>query len=50
VLVVENGFEFEQRRYSSLSQIASAITGTGWSGPRFFGLTRRVQAGATSNG
>jgi hypothetical protein len=50
VLVVENGFEFEQRHYKSLSQIASAITGTGWSGPRFFGLTRRAQAGASSDG
>lgn len=50
VLVVENGFEFEQRHYSSLSQVASAITGTGWSGPRFFGLTRRVPAGARGDG
>ncbi|HEY0150227.1 MAG TPA: DUF2924 domain-containing protein [Allosphingosinicella sp.] len=50
VLVVENGFEFEQRHYSSLSQVASAITGTGRSGPRFFGLTRRAQAGASRDG
>jgi hypothetical protein len=50
VLVVEDGFEFEQRHYNSLSQIASAITGTGWSGPRFFGMTCRAQARASSHG
>jgi hypothetical protein len=38
VLVLEDGFLFEERRYRSLSQIANAITGTRWSGPRFFGL------------
>lgn len=31
-------FEFEGRRYKSLSAIARAITGTQWSGPAFFGL------------
>jgi hypothetical protein len=50
VLVVEDGFEFQQRRYTSLSQIAAAITGTGWSGPRFFGLTSRAKAGGQNNG
>jgi hypothetical protein len=49
VLVVEDGFEFQQCRYTSLSQIAAAITGAVWSGPRFFGLTRRAKAGADSN-
>jgi hypothetical protein len=38
VLVLEEGFEHEGRRYASLSQIARAITGAHWSGPRFFGL------------
>jgi hypothetical protein len=38
VLVCDEGFEFEQRRYRSLSQIAREITGAAWSGPRFFGL------------
>jgi hypothetical protein len=38
VAVMDDGFLFEDRRYSSLSQIAQAITGTKWSGPRFFGL------------
>ncbi len=48
VLVEEGGFSYRDQRYRSLSEIASAITGTKWSGPRFFGLTRRsrVQADA----
>lgn len=41
VTVLEDGFEFEQRRYSSLTQIAREITGGAWSGPRFFGLKSR---------
>jgi hypothetical protein len=40
VLVLEDGFEHEGRRYQSLSQIARAITGAHWSGPRFFGLNK----------
>ncbi len=38
VLVTEAGFVFEDRSYGSLSEIARAVTGTRWSGPRFFGL------------
>lgn len=38
VLVLEGGFEHDGRHYRSLSQIARAITGAHWSGPRFFGL------------
>ncbi|MDP9412612.1 MAG: DUF2924 domain-containing protein [Pseudomonadota bacterium] len=38
VAVMDDGFLFEDRRYASLSQIAQVITGTKWSGPRFFGL------------
>lgn len=38
VLVTEDGFLFEDRRYRSLSSIARHITGTAWSGPRFFGI------------
>lgn len=41
VVVCDNGFEYQGRRYSSLSQIAEDITGTHWSGPRFFGLRKR---------
>jgi len=41
VEVTDNGFIWEQQRYRSLSQIAREVTGAHWSGPRFFGLTRR---------
>ena len=44
VLVCEDGFEYEGQRYRSLSVIAARITGAHWSGPRFFGLARRVRA------
>ena len=40
VTVVEGGFEYEGRRYRSLSAIARAITGTRWNGPAFFGLRK----------
>lgn len=36
--VIEEGFVFEGRTYSSLSAIAREITGARWSGPRFFNL------------
>jgi hypothetical protein len=36
--VVEGGFIWNSRRYTSLSAIARALTGARWSGPRFFGL------------
>jgi hypothetical protein len=38
VTVTEDGFEYAGTSYPSLSKIAKAITGTHWSGPRFFGL------------
>jgi hypothetical protein len=38
VEVVEGGFLHAGARYKSLSEIARAITGTRWNGPRFFGL------------
>jgi Protein of unknown function (DUF2924) len=44
VLVCEDGFEYEGQRYRSLSVIAERITGTHWSVPRFFGLTKRARA------
>ncbi len=40
VTVMEEGFLFEDRRYTSLTEIANAITGAHWSGPRFFGLAK----------
>ena len=44
VLVREDGFEYEGQRYRSLTVIAERITGAHWSGPRFFGLTKRAGA------
>ena len=41
VLVLDDGYEFDGRRYQSLTQIAQDITGAHWSGPRFFGLATR---------
>jgi hypothetical protein len=41
VLVREDRFEWEGRAYRSLSQIAREVTGTHWSGPRFFGIRSR---------
>ncbi len=38
VVVLEDGFLWEGEEYETLSVIARAITGTRWSGPRFFGL------------
>ena len=44
VLVREDGFEYDGQRYRSLTVIAEQITGAHWSGPRFFGLTKRARA------
>ena len=41
VLVLADGYRFEDKHYASLSQIACEVTGTKWSGPRFFGLRQR---------
>jgi Protein of unknown function (DUF2924) len=43
VEVLAKGFRHENRQYSSLSAIATAITGTRWNGLSFFGLTRPVR-------
>jgi hypothetical protein len=41
VLVLDDCYEYDGRRFSSLTQVATAITGTHWSGPNFFGLKKR---------
>jgi hypothetical protein len=38
VTAVRDGFDWQGTTYQSLSAIARAITGTAWSGPRFFAL------------
>jgi hypothetical protein len=52
VLICESGYEYRNRSYGSLSQIARDITGTSWSGPRFFGIKRRTKSavGETARG
>jgi hypothetical protein len=39
--VIEGGYRWNGEYYRSLSAIARAITGTRWSGPRFFGLDQK---------
>jgi Protein of unknown function (DUF2924) len=38
VIIREGGIVFRGKPYQSLSEVAYRITGTKWSGPRFFGL------------
>jgi hypothetical protein len=44
VKVLSDGFEYESRRYRSLSAIAREVTGTRWNGLLFFGLAERRNA------
>lgn len=39
VMALQSGYAWNETTYRSLSEVARAITGTRWSGPRFFGLT-----------
>jgi hypothetical protein len=41
VSVLDDGFEYQSERYHSLSRIARRITGVHWSGPLFFGISKR---------
>jgi hypothetical protein len=47
VTVLARGFEYGERNFDNLSQIARLITGTRWNGPRFFGLRTENREGAT---
>lgn len=38
VIVLDEGVRYQGRTWRSLSEVARAITGARWSGPRFFGL------------
>ena len=42
VLVLADGFEYEGEVYKSLSAVAKAVTGSHWSGRRFFGLQQKA--------
>jgi hypothetical protein len=51
VMVMADGFGWNGKVYRSLSRVASAITGTRWNGPRFFGLRDKdVMADRDSGG
>jgi hypothetical protein len=43
VIVLDEGFAWNGAIYRSLTEVAFAITGTRWSGPRFFGLRNRTK-------
>jgi hypothetical protein len=49
VTVLDEGFSFEGRAYVSLSEIAREITGTRWSGPKFFGLRAKSPMSAANS-
>jgi DUF2924 family protein len=44
VSVLDDGFEYQGKRYPSLTRIARRITGVHWSGPLFFGISKRRRA------
>jgi Protein of unknown function (DUF2924) len=48
VTVLDKDVVFRGQRYKSLTEVASLITGTHWSGPMFFGLRNRQKE--TANG
>ena len=41
VSVLKDGFEYQGERFRSLTRIARRITGVHWSGPLFFGISKR---------
>jgi len=43
VEVLDKGFAWNGKTYGSLSAVAFAMTGTRWSGPRFFGLRGQTE-------
>jgi hypothetical protein len=45
VRVLDTGFEYDGRRFASLSAIAKEITGTKWNGFLFFGLAKEIPRG-----
>ena len=45
VKVLDDGFEYDDHRFASLSAVAREITGTKWNGFLFFGLTKEGPRG-----
>lgn len=51
VAILETGFAYDGKTFTSLSEIATLITGTKWNGPRFFGLrSSKSDAGGERRG
>ncbi len=50
VMILDAGVTWNGRTYDSLSQVAFAITGTKWNGPRFFGLRDKIEEAAKNHG
>lgn len=50
VTVLSDGYEFEQKRYQSLTRIAREITGTKWNGRHFFGVAARPASPSRTEG
>ena len=46
VTVLGDGYEWQGRKYRSLSAVAKAITGTNWNGFRFFGFRAKQRNSA----
>ena len=47
VAVLADGFAWNGKTYPSLSKVTFAITGTRWSGPKFFGLRDKLSKEAS---
>jgi hypothetical protein len=43
VVVAQDGFHWNGKAYRSLSAAATAIAGSRWNGPRFFGMRQSRQ-------
>ncbi len=50
VMVLDQGFAWNGATYRSLSEVARAITGTNWNGPRFFGLRDKAKPSSLAPG
>ena len=48
VTVIADGYEYKNKKYFSLSEIASQITGTRWNGWVFFGIKKNNKAGGSA--
>lgn len=49
VMVLEDGFQYGNRRFGSLSEVTRVITGSRWSGPLFFGLKAAAKEQTNAN-